>query len=125
MKTKSLLQEWHLKLLIVTLFAAVICLLGITAKGVELQVVHANQPWAAAKLTPVSHLSDATRLNLAIALPLQNQSALSNLLQQIYDPHSPNFHQFLTPAQFTKQFGPSPEDYQKVINFAQSFGLRL
>ena len=48
---------------------------------------------------------------------------LTNLLADVYNPASPNFHHYLTPDQFTASFGPSQEDYQKVIDFAKSHGL--
>jgi hypothetical protein len=65
------------------------------------------------------------RLNLAIGLPLRNEEALDNLLQQIYDPASPNFRQYLTPEQFTEMFGPTEQDYQAVIDFAKTNGLTV
>ncbi len=79
----------------------------------------------------VSHLQAkgllpaTNHLYLAIGLPLRNQEALTNLLPQIYDPASPNYHHYLTPEQFTAQFGPTEEDYQKVIDFARANGLTV
>ncbi len=68
-------------------------------------------------LQPSGQLSVETNLNLAIGLPLRNPEALSNLLVQIYDPASTNYHRYLTPGQFTAQFGPTEAVYQTVINF--------
>jgi subtilase family serine protease len=65
------------------------------------------------------------RLNLAMGLPLRNEEALDNLLQQIYDPASPNFRQYLTPEQFTEMFGPTEQDYQAVIDFAKTNDLTV
>lgn len=62
--------------------------------------------------------SDKT-LDLSIGLPLRNGSVLRNLLQQIYDPKSPNYHHYLSPQQFTEHFGPTEKDYQEVIEFAR------
>jgi len=62
---------------------------------------------------------------LAIGLPLRNRAALTNLIEQLYNPASPKFHQYLTPEEFTEQFGPTKADYQKVIAFAQRNGLRV
>jgi len=76
-------------------------------------------------LQPLGKLSATKRLNLAIGLPLRNQQALNNLLQRIYDPTSPNYHHYLTPEQFTEQFGPTEQDYQAVITFMESKGLRV
>ena len=71
-------------------------------------------------LQPTGRLSSTNSLNLAIGLPLRNQEALSDLLDQIYNPASPNYRQYLTPEQFTEQFGPTEQDYQAVIAFAQA-----
>ncbi|HUA66415.1 MAG TPA: immunoglobulin domain-containing protein [Alphaproteobacteria bacterium] len=82
-------------------------------------------PAILSKLQPLAHYSGTNRLNLAISLPLRNQAALSNLLAQIYDPASPNYHHYLTPDHFTEEFGPSRQDYQSVIHFANAHGLRV
>jgi len=70
------------------------------------------------------HLA-ATNLNLAIGLPLRNREALTNLLEQINDPASTNYHKYLTPAQFNDKFAPSASDYQAVADFAQQHGLKV
>jgi hypothetical protein len=72
---------------------------------------------------PVGSLPAATRLNLSIGLPLRNEEQLTNLLVGLYYPGSPQFHHFLTPQEFTEQFGPTEAQYQAVIAFAKSKGL--
>lgn len=58
-------------------------------------------------------------------MALRNQAALDELLRQLYDPHSTNFHKFLTPPEFTARFGPTEQDYQAVIKFAEANGLTV
>jgi uncharacterized repeat protein (TIGR01451 family) len=70
-------------------------------------------------------LSAATNLDLAIGLPLRNRETLTNLLQQIYDPSSTNYHRYLSPDEFTAQFGPTEQDYQAVVDFARTNGLTV
>jgi uncharacterized repeat protein (TIGR01451 family) len=82
-------------------------------------------PAAVSRLQSSGRLDGATNLNLAIGLPLRNQAALSNLLQQLYDPSSPDYRHFLTPEEFTARFGPTEQDYQKVLDFAQAGGLTV
>ncbi|MGD1019943.1 MAG: PKD domain-containing protein [Verrucomicrobiia bacterium] len=77
------------------------------------------------KLQPVDRLPGTNRLYLAIGLPLRNQDALDSLLRQIYDPASPNYRHYLKPGQFTELFGPTPRDYQAVIDFARSHGFTV
>ena len=77
------------------------------------------------RLQATGQLPDTNRLHISIVLPLRNQAGLQALLQQIYDPSSPNYRKFLTPEQFAKQFGPAKEDYQSVVNFAKDNGLKV
>ena len=45
--------------------------------------------------------------------------------QQLYDPASAQFRRYLTPDQFAQSFGPTAQDYQSAIAFAQANGLKL
>ena len=131
MKKKSSFQVPGPRLLInyvaVGACLSVFTLFAIHAQAEESQVLRGHIPPAVATLhlQPLSRLAASQNLRLAISLPLRNQAALSNLLEQLYDPASPNFHQYLTPEQFTEQFGPTEQDYQAVIAFAQANGLTV
>src|ERR1019366_8593015 len=82
-------------------------------------------PAVVSQLSAKGRLPAATSLNLALGLPLRNREALTNLLQQLYDPASTNYHCYLSPEQFTAQFGPTEQDYQAVKNFAAANGLTV
>src|SRR5262249_35315340 len=71
----------------------------------------------------VQHLDSNQSLHLVIGLPLRNQQELNTFLENLYNPSSPNYHQYLSGDQFTKMFGPSEADYNAVIRFAQSHGF--
>jgi Pro-kumamolisin, activation domain/Fibronectin type III domain len=64
-------------------------------------------------------------LHLAISLPLRNHAELKQVLHDLYDPASPNYHRFLSVKEFTERFGPTEVDCQRVVGFAQSNGLRV
>jgi len=100
-------------------------LLALPLQGVGLQRLHGQVPAVAASLTPLGRVPSLQRLSFVIGLPLRNQGALSNLLQQIYNPTSPNFHHYLSPEQFTEQFGPTAQDYEAVAAFARTNGLTI
>ena len=74
-------------------------------------------------LQPVSRLPATNQLNLAIGLPLRNQAELAELLRQLNDPSSSNYHHFLTPEEFTARFGPTEADYAAVRTYARTNGL--
>ena len=73
----------------------------------------------------VGRLPGSQRLSLAMTLQLRNQEQLQSLLHDLYDPTSPNYRHFLTVEQFTEQFGPTTDDYERVLAFARSNGLAV
>ena len=110
----------------VAVACAIVFLLGAPAvQGAQRQMLHGHVPTVVAHLPPTGSYPNTNHLNLAIGLPLRNPEALTNLLRQIYDPASPQYHHFLTPEQFTEQFGPTEKDYQAVIAFAKANGLTV
>ena len=82
-------------------------------------------PAVVPSLQPLARLNGSTRLKLSINLPLHNWEALTNLLEELYDPASPRFHHYLTPEEFDARFGPTELDYQAVIAFATSSGFAV
>lgn len=82
-------------------------------------------PRVVAQLQASGRLPADTNLDLALGLPLRNREALTNLLEQLYDPGSPNFRRFLTSDDFTKRFSPTEADYQTAIDFARANGFTV
>jgi hypothetical protein len=82
-------------------------------------------PDVVGRLRPVADLGAETRLQLAVGLPLRNKAALTNFIEDLYNPANPQFRRYLTPDQFTAQFGPSEEDYQKVENYLRARGFTV
>ena len=93
----------------------------------ERQVLHGHIPGAVTrlKLPSIGRLPSVTQLRLAIGLPLRNPEELANLLQQIYDPASPQYHHYLTTEEFTERFGPTKEAYQTLIDYAGANGFTI
>jgi subtilase family serine protease len=70
-------------------------------------------------------LDESQTLKLSIALPLRNQAELTSLLQQLYNPSSPQYHHWLSVEQFTERFGPTQEDYDTLTRFALANGMTI
>jgi uncharacterized repeat protein (TIGR03803 family) len=106
---------------------AALLLFSTPGSGVERQVLLGHVPKAVARLglLPIGRLPATNRLSLAIGLPLRNTNALNQLLQDMYDPASPQFRHYLTPEQFTQQFGPTKQGYEAVMQFAKSHDLEI
>jgi len=73
----------------------------------------------------VGRLPAGHAMRLVLVLPHRNQAGLESLLQELYDPASPSYRQFLTVEEFTARFGPSQEDYDAVVSFAQAHGFTV
>jgi hypothetical protein len=97
----------------------------ISVQAGQMNALSGHVPPASALLQPLDSLAGSNRLHLAIGLPMRNQTALNDLLRDLYDPASPAYHHFLDSAQFTAAFGPTEKDYQTVINFAKTNGLTI
>src|SRR5689334_18549703 len=87
--------------------------------------LHGHVPAVVSHLSKRGELAATNMLHLAIGLQLRNEAALDDLLRQVADPKNPKYGNYLTPEEFTKQFGPSEADYQAVVNFATSHGLKV
>ena len=86
---------------------------------------HVHSEVTEGKAPLLGSLPSEQRMNLSIVLPLRNQAELTSLLQRLHDPSSPDFRQFLSVDQFTEQFGPTGDDYQAVVAFAQANGFTV
>jgi subtilase family serine protease len=73
----------------------------------------------------VGQLPATELMRLVLVLPLRNQAALDAFLKELYDPSSPSYRQFLSVEEFTTMFGPSQEDYDAVIRFAETNGFTV
>ncbi len=60
------------------------------------------------------------RMLLLLQRSPEQQAALSNLMEEQLTKGSPNFHKWLTPEEFGKQFGPADEDIQTVTTWLGS-----
>ena len=112
-----------LKLCVGLAFLSAAVFPGVAAPG--LVTLHGHVPAAVSRLQAIGSVSPSNNLYLAIGLPLRNKEGLGGLLQQVYDPSSPIYQRFLTPEQFATQFGPTEQDYQKVIDFVRANGLTV
>ncbi len=70
-------------------------------------------------------LDSARKLDLVIHLPARDPDGLSAFLQQLQDPHSANYHKYMSVDEFTARFGPTQSDYDQVVAWANANGLTV
>jgi subtilase family serine protease len=63
--------------------------------------------------------------SVTLALALRNQGALKGELAALYNPSSPQYHQFLTPAEFAAQYAPTQATVNAVSAWAAGAGLAV
>ncbi len=85
--------------------------------------IAANHSPEAASLTA---RAAATRpIDIHIILALHDEAVLDKLLDELHNPASPNFHHWLTPAEFNRRFGPRQADFDTVIDWLRSQGVAV
>ncbi|HKV76627.1 MAG TPA: S53 family serine peptidase [Candidatus Sulfotelmatobacter sp.] len=63
------------------------------------------------------------RISLNFRLSAAQQQDLDHFLAELADRTSPNYHKYLTPAQFAKRFGMSDNDVSKVVSWIEAQGF--
>lgn len=91
----------------------------------EWKPIPGHVPAAQQHLKPLSHFPGTNQLRLVIGLPIHNQNELDRLLVELYDRSSTNYHRWLTSDEFTRRFGPTEDDYRKVIDFVHASGFKV
>ena len=71
--------------------------------------------------------ADSSRVLHVVSLSFRPSAAQQNdlnlFIQQLADPTSPNYHKYLTPAQFADRFGMTQNDIDKIVAWLQSEGF--
>src|SRR5271156_5961454 len=86
---------------------------------------HVVPPLKKATIVPSDVTSETKPLTLTLVLKRDDQPGFDHFLHDLYDPHSSNFHKFLTQRQIADRFGPSRADYNSVLRWMRSKGFRL
>ncbi len=73
----------------------------------------------------VEHYNPNQKLRLAFALKPPRLDEERQLMVELHDKKSSQFHHFLTAEQFNARFAPSAKDEQAVVDWAQSQGMTI
>jgi subtilase family serine protease len=86
---------------------------------------HVREAVVTGQARPVGQLPATQIMHFDVVLALRHHPELKNFLQELYDPTSPSYHQYVTVQQFTERFGPSQEDYDALVAFAKASGFKV
>ncbi len=90
-------------------------------------VLHGNvHPKARAEFDrgAVADAQPVTRILLVLQRSAEQEAALRQLMEQQQSKNSPNYHAWLTPEQFGRQFGPADADVQAVTDWLTAHGFQ-
>ena len=65
------------------------------------------------------------RMLLVLKRSPEREAALERLLAEQQDRSAPNYHQWLTPEEFGRRFGPSDQDIQAITSWLESHGFQV
>jgi len=72
----------------------------------------------------VGRVDPAKEMNLTITLKMHNEAEFDRVLEELYDPASTRYHQWLTPADYEK-FAPTPAEFATVKNELLQHGFTV
>jgi hypothetical protein len=90
------------------------------AAGVRMAALAPRVPEGATKLGAVAPTKDVT---ITVALRPTHEADLDALLDDLYDPASPNYGRWLGSGEFTSRFGPDPAQVAEVTGWLEGQGL--
>jgi kumamolisin len=64
-------------------------------------------------------------MHVDIVLPLRDQPGLENFVKEVSNPKSSLYRHYVTPSEFTARFGPTQQQYDALISFAQANGFTV
>jgi len=96
-----------------------------TSQAQSMSTRHVREVVRSGEAKSVGQLPSKQVMTLDVVLPLRDSAGLDSFLQQLYNPSSPSYRHFLTVPEFTQRFGPTEQDYDSVVRFAEAHGFTV
>ncbi len=109
----------------VLLLAAVFGTAIATGQAQSVMTHHVRADVRSGKAPAIGRMPVNQEMQLDLVLPLRDAAGLKSFLADVYSPSSPNYRHFVTPQEFTARFGPTQDDYDAVLRFANNYGLQV
>lgn len=96
-----------------------------TSPPANRRVIGFRMPVKAEQRPTLGRKPATDRLRVELSIASRDRAALARFVQHLYDPKNAEHRRYLSPEEFTDRFGPHPDDYQAVIDFARSNRLEI
>jgi subtilase family serine protease len=108
-----------------SLMIATVALIQSPLSAQTVSTLAGNHPLAAETMAPSADADPQQPLSMAVTLSLHNRAELDALLADQQDPTSPEYHRWLTSAQFAARFGPSASEVEEVESWLVAQGFKV
>jgi subtilase family serine protease len=98
---------------------------SVPSHGETVLTRHVREVTRTGEAKPVGVVPGNQIMQLDLVLTLRDPAGLENFLANLYSSATPNHVHYLTPEEFTEKFGPTVQDYEAVVRYAQSHGLAV
>src|SRR5690242_17383470 len=79
---------------------------------------------AKAKTAPfLGYLAPSERIRMLLSFQLNDEAGLQQVISDLYNPDSAQYHQWLTPEQFGERFGRTNDEIDWVVKWLQQQGM--
>ena len=95
------------------------------AEPLPLLTRHVREAVVNSQAPLIGQLPATQAIHFDVVLALRDHAGLQSFVQEVNDPTSRSYHQFLTPQEFTARFGPSQEDWDALVAFAKASGFQI
>lgn len=96
-----------------------------TAQAAGVLTHHVRDAVSQGTAKEVGNLPSNQMMSLDVVLPVRDQAGLDAFVASVTNPNSTNYRHYLTPAQFTAEFGPTQSDYDTVVQYLIKYGFTI
>ena len=96
--------------------------------GILVSLAGNTRPEARNAANDRGRIDDATpmpHLKLQLRRPAAQEQAFQTLIDQLHDPHSPNYHHWLTASEIGARFGPAASDVARITGWLEQNGFTV
>lgn len=99
---------------------------AVALKSSTLDSGYVHVPYASGSVIANNNIMYSGNVSVMVSFSFQNQSRLNNMLENISNPHSPQYHEYLTVSQFASMFSVNKTVYENALSYFSSFsGIRV
>ena len=100
---------------------------GVTsaAQAAQFETHHVRDVVSQSTAKLVGSLPATKLMSIDVVLPVRDQAGLDQFVANVTNPLSLQYRQYLTPQQFTAQFGPTQNDYDTVVQYLKQYGFTV